>query len=148
MARKPKQKPTGTKPSPAIEHLARLAIDLRGLVEREKKLRALGRTFPPTISQPVAEFVLAALEKFEADPGKGLDRAFGLIRPGRPLSGAEDENYPLAKWIFRLRVAGKSWTKMARWCDRDVREIQRMHNRYERHIRDEWLARSAINSAD
>ena len=145
------KKKIGTaKPSPVIarKHLARLASDLRGLVEREEKLRALGKKFPPTIAPPVAQFVLAALSEFEADGGRSLDRAFGLVRRGpRIKSGPVAKNYQMAKEIFWKRLQDdQSWIKLAEVYYRDVRYLQRLVERYKDDIIAE--ATVAINSAE
>jgi hypothetical protein len=88
--------------------------------------------------------VLAALAEFEAEGGKSLDRAFGLKRRGRPLSGAEAGGYALAHEVY-WRPPGVTFGEIARRHDMDTengrRYLRRQLKRYEGRILENAKAR-------
>lgn len=110
--------------------LSSFAEQLRLLIDTERRQRAL-KPFPPSISDDAADYVLTSLEAFEREPDKGLDRAFGLVRRGRPVGSGE--MLSTVHLIADKRLAGDSWEKIMVDLDRydangkgDVRTIQRM----------------------
>jgi hypothetical protein len=68
--------------------------------------------------------------------GTSLDEAFGQKRArGRPKAARPGKHFDLARRVFLMRHAGKSWNAI---CDavgfEDPRELQRIYNRELPHI--------------
>ncbi len=100
-----------------------------------KQLRKL--SFPSSsISPKLATFAVDAFNKFLSGECDSLDAAFGVRKnrgAPRQLSTAK-QHRALAKKIFALRLARKTWYQIEEELDLDQRALRRIYAAFKVHL--------------
>ncbi len=102
-----------------------------------KQLRKL--SFPTSpISVNLARFAADAFDKYLTAECPTLDAAFGLSKK-RGVPGWPKMRLKMAKDIYRLRKAGKSWSKVqdelsSSYSDTDLGTLKRTYKEFRVHL--------------
>lgn len=104
-----------------------------------KQLRKL--SFPTSpISIELARYATDAIEKFLSGECKSLDAAFG-VAPKRGAPGWPKERVKMAREIFKMRCAGKSWHDIERTLKVERVTLRRIYSEFNVRLRSRELVR-------